>query len=224
MSEVTDVFMGIDWHSMTQFLLRIMSVLLCLTVHETAHGLAAYMLGDPTAKSQRRLSLNPLRHMDPFGTLMMLTVGFGWAKPVPVDMRYFKRPKLGMAVTALAGPMSNLILAFVVLVVYMLSYATLVTMGTLGITLLSWLPSLVIMSISLGVFNLIPFPPLDGSKILESVLPNKIYYIILKYERYGIILLMLALWSDVLYVPLMSATAAVFDTLYLGAYWIYSLV
>lgn len=224
MSQVNDVFMGIDWQSMTQFLLRIMSVLLCLTVHETAHGLAAYILGDPTAKSQRRLSLNPLRHMDPFGTLMMLTVGFGWAKPVPVDMRYFKRPKLGMAVTALAGPMSNLILAFIVLVVYMLSYSTLATMGTIGITLLTWLPSLAIMSISLGVFNLIPFPPLDGSKVLESVLPNKIYYTILKYERYGIVLLMLALWSDVLYAPLMSATVAVFDTIYLGAYWIYSLV
>lgn len=224
MNEINEVFTGFDWASMTQFLLRILSVLLCLTVHETAHGLAAYSLGDPTAKVQRRLSLNPLRHMDPLGTLMMLTVGFGWAKPVPVDMRYFKKPKLGMALTALAGPISNFVLAFIVLLIYMFSYSTLVLASTWGMALVTWLPSLAIMSISLGVFNLIPFPPLDGSKVLESVLPNKIYYMILKYERYGIILLMLALWFDVLYVPLMTATVAVFDQLFTVAYWLYTLV
>lgn len=98
---------GIDWSSMGTMFLRIAAILLCLVVHELCHGLAAYYLGDPTAKQNHRLSLNPLRHLDLFGLLMMVTVGFGWAKPVPVDPRYFKNPKGGMAVTALAGPLSD---------------------------------------------------------------------------------------------------------------------
>ena len=93
-------------------LMRAAAVLLCLTVHETCHGLAALALGDPTARSRHRLSLNPLRHIDWLGLAMMLAVGFGWARPVPVDPRYFRNPKRGMAVTALAGPVSNFLLAF----------------------------------------------------------------------------------------------------------------
>lgn len=103
---------GIDWQSMGAMFLRIGAILLCLVVHEVCHGLAAYQLGDPTAKMSHRLSLNPLRHLDIFGLIMMVTVGFGWAKPVPVDPRYFKHPKQGMAITALAGPASNFVLAY----------------------------------------------------------------------------------------------------------------
>ena len=102
---------SIDWNWLETTLARVLAVLLCLTVHETCHGLAAYALGDPTARDRHRLSLNPLRHIDWLGLAMMLAVGFGWAKPVPVDPRYFKRPKQGMALTALAGPVSNLLLA-----------------------------------------------------------------------------------------------------------------
>ena len=103
---------GVDWYGMGTMLLRIFAILLCLVVHEVCHGLAAYWLGDPTAKRSNRLSLNPLHHLDIFGLIMMVTVGFGWAKPVPVDPRYFRNPKKGMAITALAGPLSNFVLAF----------------------------------------------------------------------------------------------------------------
>ena len=106
---------SIDWGSLTDALLRVLGVFICLTVHETCHGLAALALGDPTAKREHRLSLNPLHHIDWFGLAAMLLVGFGWAKPVPVDMRYFKKPKQGMALTALAGPVSNLLLAVLLL-------------------------------------------------------------------------------------------------------------
>ena len=117
MHYLNDLFSQIDLTNLLSLLLRVAAVFLCLTVHETSHGLAAYALGDPTAKSEHRLSLNPLRHIDPLGLLMMFFVGFGWAKPVPVDMRYFKNPKSGMALTALAGPVSNFVLALVLLLV-----------------------------------------------------------------------------------------------------------
>ena len=115
MGYLENLWNALDFGSLWDLLLRLVSVFLCLTVHETCHGLAALALGDPTAKRARRLSLNPLRHIDWFGLLMMVTVGFGWAKPVPVDPRYFRRPKQGMALTALAGPMSNFLLALVLL-------------------------------------------------------------------------------------------------------------
>ena len=115
MGYLENLWNALDFGSLWDLLLRLVSVFLCLTVHETCHGLAALALGDPTAKRARRLSLNPLRHIDWFGLLMMVTVGFGWAKPVPVDPRYFRRPKQGMALTALAGPVSNFLLALVLL-------------------------------------------------------------------------------------------------------------
>ena len=117
MNSFQELAQSIDWTSLAHALLRVIGVFLCLTVHETCHGLAAYALGDPTAKHERRLSLNPLHHIDWFGLAAMLLVGFGWAKPVPVDMRYFKKPKQGMALTALAGPASNLLLAVLLLFV-----------------------------------------------------------------------------------------------------------
>ena len=103
------------WEAMLNSLQRLAGVLLCLTVHETCHGLAAYALGDPTAKERNRLSLNPLHHIDWLGLAAMFLCGFGWAKPVPVDMRYFKNPRRGMAITALAGPVSNFLLALLLL-------------------------------------------------------------------------------------------------------------
>ena len=110
-----NLFQALDVSSLTDAVLRVAAVFLCLTVHETCHGLAALALGDPTAKSMHRLSLNPLHHIDWLGLALMFTVGFGWAKPVPVDPRYFRRPKQGMALTALAGPVSNFLLALVLL-------------------------------------------------------------------------------------------------------------
>ena len=112
MGALSQFTQSINWSDLGDMVLRVAAILICLIIHEVSHGLAAYKLGDPTAKMNHRLSLNPLRHLDLFGTLMMVVVGFGWAKPVPVDPRYFKKPKQGMAITALAGPLSNFVLAF----------------------------------------------------------------------------------------------------------------
>lgn len=219
MNQFLDFFQNFGWERLLSFVLQVAAVLICLTVHEVSHGLAAYALGDPTAKSRRRLSLNPLRHLDPFGTLMMIFVGFGWAKPVPVDMRYFKNPKQGMALTALAGPVSNFLLAYVALVGANLMLPTASVNGGWQLQLFNFLLSLALLSLGLGIFNLIPFPPLDGSKVIEGFLPDKISYTILRYERYGMILLMAMLWFGLLDGPLNAARGAVFDVLQSGAVW-----
>ena len=191
-----------NWGALIETLLRIFSVLICLTVHETAHGLAAYALGDPTAKRMKRLSFNPIHHIDWLGLASMLMCGFGWAKPVPVDMRYFKNPRLGMALTALAGPISNFLLALGMifgasLVSDMIVSSAMSNMSMVLLTLFQFLLSTAILSIGLGLFNLVPIPPLDGSKVLFSVLPESAYYILMRFERYGMLLLMLIIWLDI---------------------------
>ena len=193
MGYLENLWNALDFGSLWDLLLRLVSVFLCLTVHETCHGLAALALGDPTAKRARRLSLNPLRHIDWFGLLMMVTVGFGWAKPVPVDPRYFRRPKQGMALTALAGPMSNFLLALVLLFAGRLVYDY-APYSEANQRLLTFLLTTAILSLGLGLFNLIPIPPLDGSKVLFSLLPDRAYNMMLRYERYGMFLL----WAVVL--------------------------
>jgi len=214
-----------DWTALSSFLLSAVAVLLCLTVHETSHGLAAYALGDPTAKRQNRLSLNPLRHLDVFGTVMMLVVGFGWAKPVPVDMRYFRHPKSGMAITALAGPVSNFLLAYLALLVRaVLLPFYLRGGGTALLLLVDFTETLAILSVGLGVFNLIPIPPLDGSKVLEGVLPDRIYYTILRYERIGMLLLMVVLFSGIADKPLWAARSWLVNTMAQGTVWLFELV
>ena len=165
MGYLENLWNALDFGSLRDMVLRLVSVFLCLTVHETCHGLAALALGDPTAKRARRLSLNPLRHIDWFGLLMMVTVGFGWAKPVPVDPRYFRRPKQGMALTALAGPVSNFLLALVLLFAGRLVYDY-APYSEANQRLLTFLLTTAILSLGLGLFNLIPIPPLDGSKVL----------------------------------------------------------
>lgn len=221
----TQFLQNMDWSGMAEFLLMALAVLLCLTVHEVSHGLAAYALGDPTAKSQNRLSLNPLRHLDPFGTLMMLVAGFGWAKPVPVDMRYFKKPKVGMAVTALAGPASNFVLAYGAVLLYAGLFPLYLRGSWAGWSyLIHFLSLLASLSVGLGIFNLVPIPPLDGSKILEGILPDQIYYTILRYERYGMIALMLILWSGVASYPLHAARSWVLNVMMEGSGWLFRLV
>ncbi len=202
-----------DWGGIVGFCLRIFAVLLCITIHEVSHGFAAYKLGDPTAKSMHRLSLNPIHHIDPFGLLMMVLVGFGWAKPVPVDARYFKNPKSGMAITAFAGPLSNFVAAF--LTALLLGALTAVTMVE-GITpwmrsLMEFLSIFLSLNVGLGIFNLIPFPPLDGSKILGFILPEETYFRWMRYERYGMLILMAILWFGLLDKPLYLARNFVID-------------
>ena len=185
---------GVDWSSMGAMALRIVAVLLCLVVHEVCHGLAAYWLGDPTAKQSHRLSLNPIHHLDPFGLLMMVVVGFGWAKPVPVDPRYFRKPKQGMAITALAGPVSNFLLAILFLGIGKVIYLYAPYSDGMNV-LFSWcLYTVAPMSVGMGLFNLIPFPPLDGSKVLAVFLPDGAYGKLMRYERCGILILLALSW------------------------------
>lgn len=185
---------GVDWSSLGAMALRVVVVLLCLVVHEVCHGLAAYWLGDPTAKLNHRLSLNPLRHLDPFGLLMMVVVGFGWAKPVPVNPNYFRKPKQGMAVTALAGPVSNLLLAVLFLGIGKVIYLYAPYSAGMNVFFEWCLFTVAPMSVGMGLFNLIPIPPLDGSKVLAMFLPNSAYGQLMRYERYGILVLLALSW------------------------------
>lgn len=214
---------GVDWSSMGAMGLRIVAVLLCLVVHEVCHGLAAYWLGDPTAKRSHRLSLNPIHHLDIFGLLMMIVVGFGWAKPVPVDPRYFKNPKKGMAITALAGPASNFVLAYLSTLFYSGLYAVMAVKGeSQGLSLaLDFFRILILLNIGLGIFNLIPFPPLDGSKVLAMFLPDRLYVQWMRLERYGMIFLMALLWFGVLDGFLMTARSWVVDWMLKGSDFVF---
>ena len=196
MHYLSNLWAALDFGSLLSMVTRLAAVLLCLTVHESCHGLAAYALGDPTARREHRLSLNPLRHIDWFGLLMMFVAGFGWAKPVPVNPNYFKKPKQGMALTALAGPASNLLLAVLLLFAARLvlgHYAdTALCAGALDFLLMT-----ACMSIGLGLFNLIPISPLDGSKVLFSFLPDRAYMTLMRYEKYGMAVLFVLVWLGV---------------------------
>ncbi|MCL2562747.1 MAG: site-2 protease family protein [Oscillospiraceae bacterium] len=189
MNAFGDVFRNLDWSVVTTALLSVIPILICLTIHELAHGAAALALGDDTAKRMGRLTLNPIRHIDPIGFLMLLIARFGWAKPVPVDMRKFRNPKFGMAVTALAGPVSNFLLAILILL-FQVPIMRLVNGDGVGHYVGEILRMTAIISVFLGVFNLLPIPPLDGSKIVFSILPDKQHNWLMRYERYGFFLLL----------------------------------
>lgn len=184
--------------------IRLIVALIALPIHECAHGYAAYRMGDYTAKRQGRLTLNPLAHFDPIGTIAIILFGFGWAKPVPINPLNFENPKKGMMISSLAGPMSNIGLAFISMVLYKLSYLP-VYMGASGAfisTVQTFLLYMITINITLGVFNLIPIPPLDGSRIATYFLPQHIYFKIMQYENIIFIGLMVALWFGILDGPI----------------------
>jgi len=191
------VWQGLDWSFLTDILIYIIPAMVCVTIHETCHGLVAYKLGDPTAKDAGRLSLNPIRHVDLIGLVMLLVCHFGWAKPVPVDARNFKDPKKGMALTALAGPVSNVLLTVVLLAAYGLLYFPLLKMGEAGAFFLRLVLTTAYLSTALAIFNIIPISPLDGSKVLFALLPERAYLTLMRYERYGMLVLLLLVWLDV---------------------------
>lgn len=201
MESLNNFLEHMDWIQLFLVLMGAVASLLCITVHELSHGLIAYRLGDPTAKVNGRLTLNPISHIDPVGLLMMLTVRVGWAKPVPVDMRNFRRPKRDMALTALAGPVSNLLLATAALGVGSLIY-WFAPEGIITFYILYFFLYMAVLSVGLAVFNLLPIPPLDGSKIAFSILPDHIYLKYLHYERYFVLAVVLLAWMGVFSGPL----------------------
>lgn len=187
------------------FILRIVAILIALSVHEISHGFAAMKLGDPTARNLGRLSANPLKHLDPIGTICMIIFGFGWAKPVPINTRYFRKPRRDMAISAAAGPISNFIMAFGGLLIFRILLAVFGKMSfssefayNVVSETLYFFNVFASVNISLGIFNLIPVPPLDGSRIFLTFLPPRQYFAIMKYERYIMLGLMVLLWFGVL--------------------------
>lgn len=194
--------------AIAQLLLTLPIVFLSLSVHETAHGYVAYKLGDPTARNLGRLTLNPIKHLDLFGTLCMVLFGFGWAKPVPINTRYFKKPKRDMALTGMAGPVSNLLLAVgfalvLKLVIYIFNFVP-ETAFTADLLYWTWvfLSLGVQLNVTLMVFNLLPIPPLDGSRLLFAFLPTKAYFKMMQYERYIYIVFLVLLAIGVLDAPI----------------------
>lgn len=182
----------------------VISILIALTVHEVSHGLAAKWLGDPTAKHEGRLTLNPLAHLDLLGTLMFLTVGFGWAKPVPVNPGYFRDIKKGMTLTALAGPASNLLLAIATVIIAKVVMITGISAGPANAFFLELFQSMIFLNLGLMAFNLLPIAPLDGSKILTMFIPYKYEAEFEEFLRRGpIILIALLIGERILGIPLL---------------------
>ena len=193
------------------------AIIITVTLHELAHGWVSYKFGDPTPKLDGRLSLNPLHHLDHIGTIALLLVGFGWAKPVHIDPRYYKDAKTGIVWTAFAGPLMNFIIAFVAIFLFNLLLKVPVSifsseiMTRIFIYLIYLMQYTALISLGQAIFNLIPLPPLDGSKILYGVLPDSVYFNIMKYENWLSLILFLVLFSGVLNGPLVSIRTIVFD-------------
>lgn len=200
-SLLSAIFSGNIYIAILLIISRAIVVFLCLPVHELCHGLAAYKLGDDTAKKLGRLSFNPIAHLDPIGTIMIFLFGIGYAKPVPINPLKFKDYRKGVALTALAGPLSNLVMAFVF--AFVGSAINSFAGSSAAVQVIVLLISLAAdINISLAVFNLLPIPPLDGSRILGAVLPDRLYEKYFRYERYIMIALMVLLFTGLLNTPL----------------------
>jgi Zn-dependent protease len=222
--------------SLPLYLLSLPVMLMALSIHESAHGYAAYKLGDPTAHSLGRITLNPVKHFDLLGFLSMLVFHIGWAKPVPINARYFKKPRRDMAITGAAGPLSNLCLALIHLVVLRLAMILVANtyaeesfafaraynsgeefVGTMGFTVVSLILYVlylgVIMNVMFAIFNLIPIPPFDGSRIFYAFLPPKWYWGVMKYERVIMLVFIVLFFLGFLSGPLTLIENAILDGL-----------
>ncbi len=218
------------------YLLSLPILLMAFSVHETAHGYVALKLGDPTARNLGRLTLNPIKHIDPIGFICMMIFHVGWAKPVPINTRHFRKPKRDMALTGAAGPLSNLTLALVHLILlrvvmlfftdafyedtfaFLIRNPSVVYKGSLSFTFASLVVYLlelgVIMNISLAIFNLIPIPPFDGSRIFYAFLPQRLYFGVMKYERIIMLVMMVLFFFGFLSGPLSWILNHLLDGLY----------
>ena len=189
---------------LNEFFILAPPLLFALTLHEFAHGFIAYRLGDPTALNAGRLTLNPLKHLDPLGTIVFFIFKFGWAKPVPVNANYFRNPKQDMLWVALAGPVTNLGLAIISailtkaiwLLASQLPYSSL--MEAILLPLNAMLIASVWINLVLAIFNFIPIPPLDGGRILAGILPDRLTESFRQVERYGFIIVLILAYSGML--------------------------
>lgn len=218
---ITEWFQQLNFDSLISGGMVVVAALLSITFHETCHGLVANWLGDPTAKNAGRLTLNPLKHVDLVGLAMLVIFRFGWAKPVPVDARNFRHPKRDMVLTALAGPLSNLVLALVALLAeWILRLLFLLYSAPEAFWYLPLLLEYVaVISIGLAVFNIIPISPLDGSKVLLAFLPTRIYMKWMRYEQYGMFVLMALLLLGILDGPLQALRDVVYTLLNFVSIW-----
>jgi len=208
---------------------RIPAIIIALSIHEFAHGYAAYKLGDSTAKLDGRLTLNPLRHLDPIGMILIILVGFGWAKPVMVNPYNFKNAKQDMAIVSLAGPLSNFILGFFVMLLFValtipfpnaltIQSGFIAFVGPMGI-FLEFLQVLTLLNIMLGVFNLLPIPPLDGSKLFSIILPDHLYFRYINF-RYGMLIMVALIFSGALAGILFPLLLSIFHAYMNVAVWL----
>lgn len=205
-------------------LLSVPAALISIAVHESAHGYASYKQGDPTAKNLGRITLNPLKHFDLMGFICMVLFHIGWAKPVPVNPRYYKNPRKGMAITAAAGPASNLLMAFIGVIGYELISLTRFreanTVYYICSTVYMFFIIFATLNVYLAIFNLIPVPPFDGSRIAYIFMPPKAYFGIMKYERYIMLGMIALFWSGILDGPLNLISGAVLG----GMEWLVELI
>ncbi len=206
---------GLSFDLIINLMVRVFVIFCVLPIHEFAHAYIAHRLGDDTARLSGRMTTNPLAHIDPIGALMIILAGFGYAKAVPVNIRNFKKRKPYMALTALAGPVSNIIMAFVFMFIGLLIQVKVgVTEGSFAYYIVVFMITAAQINISLAVFNLLPIPPLDGSRIFSLIIPDKYYYTIMQYERYIVYGVLALVFFGVLDGPINFLSGLLFDLIF----------